>query len=58
MNLKFQLQLGMMNLTCLMDHIQFQTFKIILSTLLKKLKLADKHLKCYLLLYPINNLVS
>ena len=36
MNLKFLLQLGMINLICLMDHILFQTFKIILSILLKK----------------------
>ena len=35
-NLKFLLQLGMMNLIYLMDHILFQIFKIILSTLLKK----------------------
>ena len=38
-NLKFLLQLGMMNLICLMDHALFQTFKIILSTLLKNIKL-------------------
>ena len=31
-NLKFMLQLGMMNLICLMDHTLFQKFKIILST--------------------------
>ena len=32
----------MINLICLMDHIQFQTFKIILSTLLKQRKtIAD-----------------
>ena len=37
-NLKFQLQLGMMNLTCLMDHIQSQTFNIILSMLLKNMR--------------------
>ena len=37
--LKFLFQLGMMNLICLMDHILFQTFKIILSTLLKSMKL-------------------
>ena len=35
-NLKFLLQPAMTNLTCLMDHILFQTFKIILNTLLKK----------------------
>ena len=35
-NLKYLLQLGMMNLICLMDHILFQTFKVILNTLLKK----------------------
>ena len=38
-NLKFQLQLGMINLTCPMDHIQFQIFKIILSMLLKNKRL-------------------
>ena len=41
MNLKFQLQLGMMNLTCLMDHIQFQTFKIILSNSNKIIKIPE-----------------
>ena len=30
-NLKFQFRLGMINLTCLMDRILFQTFKIIPS---------------------------
>ena len=34
-NLKFLLQLGMMNLICLMDHILFQTFKVILNALKK-----------------------
>ena len=34
-NLKFLLQLGMMNLICLMDHILFQSLKIFLSILLK-----------------------
>ena len=38
-NLKSLLQLGMINLICLMDHIVFQTFKIILCTLLKNMKL-------------------
>ena len=38
-NLKFLLQLGMTNLICLMDHILFQTFEIILNTLLKNMKL-------------------
>ena len=38
-NLKPLLHLGMMNLICLMDHILFDTFKIILNTLLKNLKL-------------------
>ena len=38
-NLKSLLQLGMMNLTCLMDHILFQTFRIISSRLLKNMKL-------------------
>ena len=33
LNLKSLLQLGMMNLVCLMDDIPFQTIKIILSTL-------------------------
>ena len=35
-NLKYLLQLGMMNLIYLMNHILFQTFKIILNILLKK----------------------
>ena len=39
MNLKSQLHFGMMNLICLIDHILFQTFKTILSTLLKNMKL-------------------
>ena len=30
-NLKYLLKLGMMNLNCLMKHIQFQTFKITLN---------------------------
>ena len=34
-DLKFLLQHGMLNLMCQMDHILFQTFKIILSTLSK-----------------------
>ena len=44
-NTKFQqqtksmLQLGMMNLICLINHTLFQTFKIILNTLLKNIKL-------------------
>ena len=38
-NLKFLLQLGIINLICLMDHILFQTFKIILSTLVKNMRL-------------------
>ena len=38
-NLKYLLQLGMINLICLMDHILFQTFKIILNTLLKNMTL-------------------
>ena len=36
---KFLLQLGLMNFICLMDHIIFETFKIILDTLLKNIKL-------------------
>ena len=36
-NLKFQLQREMMNLICLMIHILFQAFKIILSTLMLNL---------------------
>ena len=35
-NFKFLLQLKLMSLICLMDHILFQTFKITLSTLFKK----------------------
>ena len=38
-NLKFLLQLGMMNLIYLMNHILFQTFKVILSISLKNMKL-------------------
>ena len=37
--LKFLLQLGMMNLICLMHHILFQKFKIISSAFSKKEKL-------------------
>ena len=37
-NLKFLLQIGMMNLIYLMDHILFQTFKTILNTSLKNMK--------------------
>ena len=36
MNLKHQLQHGMMNLNYLMDHILYQIFKIILCILKKK----------------------
>ena len=38
-NLKFLLQLEMMNLIWLMDHILFKKFKIILHILLKNMKL-------------------
>ena len=38
-NLKYLLQSGMMNLIYLMDLILFQTFKIILNTSLKNMKL-------------------
>ena len=38
-NNKFLLQLGMMNLIYLMDHILCQTFQIILSTPLKNIKI-------------------
>ena len=38
-NLKSLLQLGMMNSICLMDHILFQTFKIILNLLTRNTKL-------------------
>ena len=38
-NLKFLLQLGMMNLICLMNHILFQTFNNILNILLNNMKL-------------------
>ena len=44
-NTKFQqqtksmLQLGMMNLIFLINHTLFQTFKIVLNTLLKNIKL-------------------
>ena len=37
-NLKSLLQLGMMNLICLMDHILFQILKIILNALFKNMK--------------------
>ena len=37
--LKYLLQLGMMNLIYLMDHIIFQIFQIILNTLLKCMRL-------------------
>ena len=36
---KISAQLGMINLICLMDHILFQIFKIILNTLLKNMRL-------------------
>ena len=38
-NLKFLLQLGMMSLIYLMDHILSETFKIILNTSLKNMRL-------------------
>ena len=38
-NLKFLLQLGVMKLIYLMDQILYQTFQIILNTLLKNMKL-------------------
>ena len=38
-NLNYLLQLGLVSLICLMDHFLFQTYKIILSTLLKSMKL-------------------
>ena len=40
-NLKFLLQLGMMNLICLMDHILFLIYKIILNTSSKNMKLLQ-----------------
>ena len=40
-NSRYLLQLGMMNLICLMDHILYQTFKTILSALLKNMKLLQ-----------------
>ena len=36
MNLKYQLQHGMINLNYLLDHILYQIFKIILINILKK----------------------
>ena len=42
---KFLIRLGMMNLNCLMDHIQFLTFKITLS-------LSSKNKKLYLKILP------
>ena len=41
-NLKFQSQLGIMNLNCLMHHILFQTFRITLNLSLKNTKLCLK----------------
>ena len=38
-NLKYLLQLEMMNLICLMDHILFLMYRIILKTSLRKMKL-------------------
>ena len=38
-SLKFQPQHGMMNLICLMNHIQSQTFRITLNLSLKNTKL-------------------
>ena len=38
-NLNYLLQLGLVSLICLVDHFLFQTYKIILSTLLKSMKL-------------------
>ena len=38
-NLKHQPQLGLINLICLMDHVQSQIFKITLSMLLKNMRL-------------------
>ena len=38
-NLNYLLQLGLVSLICLMDHFLFQTYKIILSILLKSMKL-------------------
>ena len=38
-NKQYLFQFGMMNLICLMDRILFWTFKIILCTLLKIMKL-------------------
>ena len=39
--LKSLLQLGMINFICLMDFILFQIFNIILSTILKNMKLQQ-----------------
>ena len=39
---EFLIRLGMMNLNCLMDHIQFLTFKITLSLSSKNKKLCLK----------------
>ena len=39
--LKSLLQLGMINFICLMDFILFQMFNIILSTILKNMKLQQ-----------------
>ena len=48
LNLKSLLQRGMMNLIWVMDYILFQTFKIILSTLLKNIELKQTILLCKL----------
>ena len=44
-NLKYLLPLGMMNLICLMDHIQLQTFRITLN-------LSSKNMKLWLKILP------
>ena len=40
-NLKYLLQHGVMNLNYLMDHIQYQTFKIIFSIFLRNSENVD-----------------
>ena len=41
-NLKYQLQLGMNNLSCQIDYILYQRFKVILNTYSKSM--GKKHL--------------
>ena len=55
MDLKFLLQLGMINLICLMDHILFQTFKIMLTILLKNHEVIADNSSVKVCVYKIKN---